>query len=606
MTDDRMIFDVLLVGASPSNLVLAHRLLDLKLAELAQKPDAAPLTIGILEKASQFGGHICSGAVSNPRVLKKIFPALAENPEADGFPIEGFCKNSHFKVLGSKNAWTVPNALLPPGLKKEGYFILTLSRVVEWLAQKLEEKAAASDSIHLELLPGFAAHKVVYEGDNTTPLSSDSTVTGVQVMATPSGNPAEDNIYGSITCFGDKGFVSRDLIEDFKLRDNPQIWSVGVKEVWELPEDKDYSDTVWHTMGYPLLDGSFGGGFVYGMNHNRLSVGLIASLDSPNPNLNPQKQLQEFKKHPWLQEMLKGGKLLKYGAAVLPEGGYYSLPKQFQVNGALLLGDALGVLDVSALSGVDKAMECGYIAAEVIFDALAAGDMSAKQLSSYQSRVMESFVGKELYQGRYFRQAWQENPRLLKAYLPTVAEGIDGAGPLMGPISGMINVGLKNNPLTAISDALRLKTLLDGQRDLGKICYKPDFEHIVPSYAPPAIQEPEGYNPATIYSRPDAVFYAEPHYHEGNRHIDEFNAEVCVTCIGKYDALGKDVPCVSDCTAEVHRVDDVMDGDSSAARRHGMSLENCVQCRTCEIICPEVNLRVNPAEQGSGPVFIGL
>lgn len=591
MADDRMEFDVLLVGGSPSNLILAHRLLDLA------KAKNLSFTMGILEKAAQFGGHIVSGAVSNPRVLKKMFPDY----EAQNFPIEAVCKESYFAVLGNKNMWTVPNVLAPPGLHKEGYWVLTLSHVVQWLVEKLEEKAAQLENVHVELLPGFAAHQVVYEGDVTTPASETATVIGVQVVEKSEGNPAEENIYGKVTCFGDKGFVSRQIIEQFKLRDNPQIWSVGVKEVWELDASKDYAGKVWHTMGYPLVDGSFGGGFVYGMKDHRLSIGLIASLDSENPNLNPQQRLQDFKKHPWIQEMITGGKLLKYGAAVLPEGGYYSLPKKFYVNGALILGDALGVLDVSCLSGIDKAMECGYQAAEVIAEAIGADDFSGHTLAAYQDQVMDSFVGKELWDGRYFRKAWQENPRLLNNYLPRVMDGIDGPG----AIPGLINVGLTNNPLQAVGDALRLKTLLDGKKDIGTVKYKRDFEHIKPGFKTDRTIHPPEFSPSydktTVYSRPDAVFYADPHYHEGNQHIDEFSADVCVACISRYDAQQKDTPCVSDCTAEVHRTDTL-----GELRKHGMSLENCVQCRTCEIVCPEVNLKVRPAEQGSGPNFMGL
>lgn len=572
---DAMVFDVLLVGGSPSNLVLAHHLIT-----LAEKAGVG-FSMGILEKAPEFGAHCISGAVSNPRTLKKLFPdGLPED-----FPIEAVCKDSYFQVLGAQKAWTVPNVALPSGLHKEGYNVLTLSHVVKWLADKLPERA--TDSIMIEMLPGFAAHQIVYHEDR---------VIGVQIVEKASGNPAEENIYGKITCFGDKGFVSRDLIDKFKLRDNPQIWSVGVKEVWDLHPNKDYTGKVWHTMGYPLSDGTFGGGFIYGMKDHKLTIGLIMSLDSPNPNINPQQRLQDLKKHPWIQDMIRGGKMTNYGAALLPEGGYYSLPKKFAVDGAILLGDALGVLDVSALSGVDKSMESGFQAAEVLIDALQKDDFSETTLSSYQTRVMDSYVGKELYQGRYFRKAWQENPRLLNDYLPTVMAGIDGAG----PIAGLMQIGLKN-PLQSIQDALRLKSLMDGNTDIGPVQYTADYKHIQPDFKKPAAPEASGFDQGSIFSRPDAVFYAHPHYHEGNLHIDEFNADVCVTCISRYDSLGKETPCVSDCTAEVHRIDDLSQG-----RRHGMSLENCIQCRTCEIVCPEVNLRVRPAEQGSGPNFMGL
>jgi electron-transferring-flavoprotein dehydrogenase len=350
-------------------------------------------------------------------------------------------------------------------------------------------------------------------------------------------------------------------------------------------------------MGFPLVDGSFGGGFIYGMKDNKLTIGLIISLDSENPNINPQQRLQDYKKHPWIQEMIHDGKLLKYGAALLPEGGYYSLPKKFTVKGAMLLGDALGVLDINRLSGIDKGMECGYQAAEVLHEAIKANDFSEATLAAYKDKVMNTFVGKELKEGRYFRHAWQENPRLLNNYLPKVMQGIDDSSPIVG----LLSVGLTNNPIQATMDAIRLKKLMDGIADIGPVRYKPDYQHIVPNFTSPRNITTNGFNKETVYSRADAVFYANTKYHEENRHIDEFNAETCTKCVARYDALGKETPCVSDCTAEVHRVDVVDD-----LRRHGMSLENCVQCRTCEIVCPEVNLRVKPAEQGSGPDFMGL
>ncbi|HEY9687901.1 MAG TPA: hypothetical protein V6C52_13075 [Coleofasciculaceae cyanobacterium] len=575
---DRVEYDVLLIGGSPSNLILAHHLVDMAVQS------GTAFTMAILEKGKEFGSHIVSGAVSNPRVLKKVFPEI----EQTDFPLEAVVSESFFSVLGSRNIWHVPRPLMPEGIKKEGYYVLTLSHVVKWLYEKLEEKTNAAENIHADFFPGFSAHQIVYENDR---------VAGVQVVEQAAGNPGEENIYGRVVCFGDKGFVSRDLIAKYHLRDNPQKWSVGVKEVWQLAPGKDFSGKVWHTMGFPLVDGTFGGGFVYGMKDNKLTIGLIMSLDSPNPNINPQQRLQDLKKHPWMQDMIRGGKILKYGAALLPEGGYYSLPQKFAVDGAVLLGDALGVLDVSALSGVDKAMETGYIAAEVLHGVLqSGGDFTAEALASYQSRVMDSFVGKELYQGRYFRQAWDENPRLLRNYLPTVMEGVDGGS----PVRGLINVGLRNNPFQALGDANRLKGLIDGKLDIGALKYKPDYQHIIPNYNPPVAHTPK-YDDDTVLSRPDAVFYADPKYHEGSMHIDEFNGDVCVKCISSYEALGKTTPCVADCTAEVHRVDEV-DG----IHKHGMSLENCVQCRTCEIVCPEVNLKVRPTENGAGPDFMGL
>jgi electron-transferring-flavoprotein dehydrogenase len=576
---DVISYDVLLVGGSPSNFMLAHHLVDLA------KQSGASFSMAILEKGKEFGAHVMSGAVMKPDILKKVFP----NAQADGFPIEAECTESYFTLLGNKNTWTPAPAVVPDGFKKEGYWILTLSHAVNWLNAKLEEKLKDTPNVTCDFFPGFAAHDILWDGNQ---------VTGVQVVEKPTGNPTEDNIYAKVTCFGDKGFISGKIFDKLALRTNPQQWSVGVKEVWQLPTDgPNLEGKVWHTMGYPLVDGSFGGGFVYGCKNNKLIIGLVMSLDSPNPNLNPQQALQTFKKHPWVQSLIGAGKLLKYGAALLPEGGYYSLPKQYGCDGALVLGDALGVLNITNLAGVAPALETGYQAAEVIHTALQSDDFTWTKLADYQKRLENSFVVQNLKQDRYFRLAWQENPRLLTNYLPTVLGGVDAGA----PIGGIISVGLKHNPLLAIKDALRLKTCIDGKVDLGPVTYTPDHTHINPNFKAANTAQAGSFNKETIYSREDAVFYANPKYHEENHHIDEFNADVCVKCITLYDSKGLQTPCVADCTAEVHRIDVVAD-----LRKHGMSLENCIQCRTCEIVCPEVNLKVRPTEQGSGPDFMGL
>lgn len=571
---DRIQYNVLLVGGSSSNLALAHHLVGLA------KESGQKLSIAILEKGREFGSHIVSGAVSNPHVIKKLFPDY----ETNGFPIEGVCDESAFSVLGVHGKWDVPRAVMPDEFKKEGYLILTLSHVIGWMANRLKEIVKDVPNVTIDFFPGFSAHDVIYEDDK---------VAGVRVSHTE--NPMDDYVYADVTVFGDKGFISRDVIDKFQLRKNPQLWSVGVKELWEVPGD--YSNKVWHTMGYPVLDGTFGGGFVYGMKNNRLTIGLIISLDSQNPNINPQQRLQDLKKHPWIQSMIREGRLVKYGAALLPEGGYFSLPDKYAVNGAMFVGDALGVLNARRLAGVDMAMESGYQAAIVLHEALQQGDFSQAKLNKLQDRLKNTFVIQDLYESRYFRHAFMENPRLLGEYLPTVVKAVDDGN----PIAGMVKIGL-SHPIAAPLDGLRVKTLFEGRKDIGPIRYEPCHAHITPSFTPEPIHlNGNVIQKDTLYSREDAVFYAYTRYHEGNAHIDEFKAQTCVSCIRKYEGLGKDTPCVSDCTAEVHRVD-VKEG----VKTHGMSLENCIQCRTCEMVCPEVNLRVNPTAEGSGPDFSGL
>jgi len=571
--NDLIKYNLLLVGGSPSNLALAWQLVTLA------KQSGQSLSIAILEKGKEFGSHIVSGAVSHPHVIKKLWPDY----ETNGFPIEGVCDQSYFSVLGARKKWDVPTPMVPEEFKKEGYLILSLSLVVNWMANQLKEAVKGCPNITIDFFPGFAAHEIKYDGNK---------VVGVRVAQTE--NPADDFIYADVTVFGDKGFLSRDLIDKFNLRKNPQLWSVGVKEVWEVPED--HTGKVWHTMGYPILDGTFGGGFVYGLKNNRLAIGLIISLDSKNPNINPQQRLQDYKRHPWIQSLIKEGRLVKYGAAMLPEGGYFSLPEKFAVDGAIIVGDALGTLNPRKLTGVDMAMECGYQAAFVLHEAFAEGNFSEQKLNQFYNRMQDTFVMKDLYANRFFREAFLENPKLLGEYLPTVAKSVDDGAPLMGPMK----IGM-SNPLGAIKDALRAKAMLDSAVNMTSVTYKPCHKHIEPTFTPQWWQPSADVNKDTIFSREDAVFYANTRYHEENHHIDEFEASACVQCIKKYDAVGKDTPCVSDCTAEVHRVD-VLEG----ARKHGMSLENCIQCRTCEIVCPEENLRVNAAYEGSGPDFMGL
>jgi len=569
-------YDLLLVGGGTANLVLAHHLLDLA------KNSGVPISIAIAEKAPQFGGHIVSGAVTKPYVLAKLFPELDVH-SGEEFPIEAVVTQSHLSVLGASGKWDIPDYFVPQGFKKQGSIIVTLSHVVRWLAEKLEAKAREIPNVTLDLFPGFAVHEILYEGDR---------VIGCRLSNT--GVLIEDAIFADYTCFGDKGFISKDLIAKFNLRDTPQLWSVGVKEVWQIAAD--CAGQVWHTIGYPVLDGTFSGGFIYGLKDNRLAVGLILGLDSRNPNLNPQQRLQEYKAHPWVQSLLEGGTLLKYGAAVIPEGGYYSLPKRFNVNGALLLGDALGVVDVGSLSGVDKAMETGYIAAELLHTAFATKDFTV--MDQYQERVMQSSVGSALYASRYLREAFLENSRLLEEYLPTVCSYVDKGHPWFGSL----RLGLEN-PIQRSHEVFRAYSLVTGKTNETKpVSYSECHAVIQADFRPKHSQPiPRPEVAPTFYSRPDAVFYANPRYVEQPQHIVEFNAETCTACIQRYEQLGRTTPCIADCTAEVHHWH-LKDG----MKLHSMALENCIQCRTCEIVCPEVNLRVNPSYEGSGPDFYGL
>ncbi|MGK7344979.1 MAG: 4Fe-4S dicluster domain-containing protein [Candidatus Nitrospinota bacterium M3_3B_026] len=566
---ERMEYDVILVGAGPACLSLAHRLVDIA---------GGPVRVAILEKAKNVGGHLLSGAVSNPRVIEKMFPDWRDG----AFPLEGVCRNSRLTVAGAKGWEDVPRAFMPPYFKKEGYAILNVSDVAMYMAGALAEKAKEKAGVVVDVYPGFPARSIVYDGDR---------VIGVKVDDT--GDDAQDVLYGKVVVFGDKGFVSRDLVTKFDLRKNGQTYAVGVKEVWETKES--FEGDVWHTLGYPLAPGHMGGGFIYGCKDNKLIIGMVMGLDFADPNIHPPQVLQDLKKHPRVQRMIKGGELLKYGAAILPEGGYYSLPEKFAVDGALLVGDALGVLDVKRFSGVDKAMESGYVAAEVIWESLKKGDTSAAALAACQERLMGGWVGEELRDSRYFRAAFERYPGVLSEFMPRLTEQIDAGRGLIvgGAVAGLLD------PFGSFR-LLGAKRMIENPTDSWVVKYPKDYTHIDPAFRP-VKKVSEGFDPPTIYSTADVVFYAHTHYEEDNRHIDEFDAEVCVKCIEKFSAAGKDTPCVGDCTAEVHQT-----LEKEGGRYHAMALENCVQCATCEIVCPYENLRVNAALHGYGPNFSGM
>jgi len=560
---------VSLIGASPSNLALAHRLV-----ELASRP----VRIAIFEKAKQIGGHLLSGAVSNPRVIKKLFPDW----DKGDFPLQGICSDSYLSMVGVRRWENVPGMLTPSYFKKEGYAILSISDMAAYMAGELQKRAADKDGVIVDMFPGFAAQSIVFEGDR---------VVGVKVD--DSGDGVRDVCHAKVTVFGDKGFVSRDLVSKYNLRKNPQVYSVGVKEVWRT--EKSFEGKVWHILGYPLAPGHLGGGFIYGCKNNHLVIGMVMSCDSANPNMRPPQVLQDLKKHPYVQEMIRGGNLLKYGASILPEGGYYSLPDKFAVDGAMLVGDALGTLDVKRFSGVDKAMESGYVAASSVWEAIEKNDFTQGTLNSFQPRLMGGWVGEELGDARYFKRVFDDYPEILGKVIPDMVKSVDSG---KGPVWAGAQFGL-SDPIGSLR-LLGARKMMERPSDKGPAIYKPDRTHINPNYSA-ARTLPEGFDQSVVYSTADVVFYAHTHYEDDNNHIEEFDANVCVDCIEKFDATGKDTPCVGDCTAEVHQTLEI-DGK----RRHTMALENCVQCTTCEIVCPFENLRVKAALHGYGPDFSGM
>ncbi|HJM82562.1 MAG TPA: 4Fe-4S dicluster domain-containing protein [Nitrospinota bacterium] len=563
-------YDVVLVGAGPANLTLAYRLL-----QLAKKP----IKIAIFEKGKAVGSHLLSGAVSNPRVISKLFP----NWMNSDFPLQGIVQESNLSLVSARRWENLPSFATPPYFKKEGYAILNLSDLATYMVRQIKELEQGKDGAIVDVFPGFAATSIIYDGNR---------VIGVRVDDT--GDDESDICYGNVISFGDKGFLSREIVTKFNLSNNPQIYSVGVKEVWETNES--YEGKVWHTIGYPMEPGHFGGGFIYGCKNNKLAIGMVLSCAFQNPNIEPPQILQELKKHHYVQDMIRGGKLIKYGAAILPEGGYYSMPEKFAVDGAILLGDACGTLDVKRFSGVDKAMESGYQAAESVLKALEDGDFSGTALGLFQENLMNGWVGQEIRNSRYFRQAFVDYPELNKKVIPGIIDSINAG---KAPWYAVMKMGIKD-PFGSL-ELLNAKKMIENPSDKGPVVYEEDRLSVSKGFKKAEKESPVGFDHSLLYSTADVVFYANTHYEEDNNHIDELDANVCANCIKEYDAAGYKTPCVGDCTADVHQTLD--NGDY---RYHSMALENCVQCRTCEIVCPNSNLRVNAAMHGYGPDFSGM
>ncbi|OGQ06209.1 MAG: hypothetical protein A2W61_01775 [Deltaproteobacteria bacterium RIFCSPLOWO2_01_44_7] len=421
--DKQLPVGVLIVGAGPAGLAAAIRLSQLLETAPEIKQSLGDFPIAVLEKGKYPGAHLLSGAVINPIAFRKLFPNLKESD----FPFYGPVEKESVYFLTAKNSFPIP---VPPTMKNHGNFAASLSKVGGWLAKKAE-------SAGVTILPETTGSKLLVEdgvvrgvrtGDkgrdrNGSPLSNFEE--GVDMVA-----------QATILAEGTQGHLTQTAIEHFKIKGpNPQIYALGVKEVWEVAKPLD---RVIHTMGWPLRlgkkYGEFGGSFAYPLGKDKASLGLVVGLDYHDASLSVHDLFQEMKCHPIFRKILEGGKRLDkgWGAKTIPEGGFYALPKRLSLPGALLLGDAAGFVNVPALKGIHYAMWSGMLAAETIFEALRGKKdlKSAETLKSYDTAVQKSFIWKDLYQVRNMRQAFQWGfvPGGILAGMMTVTKGLFPGG----------------------------------------------------------------------------------------------------------------------------------------------------------------------------------
>ena len=385
--------DVLIVGAGPAGLACAIELS--RLGRQAQESGGSPaeLSIAVLEKAESLGEHSLSGAVVNPRAFGELFPEVA----ADDLPFRQQVPGEAVYLLTEGRSQRIPT---PPTMHNKSFYTASLCEIVRWLGERAE-------SAGINLFTGFPVDALLVEGNAVK--GARTTPSGLNRDGSPGSNytePTDVSARITVLAEGSRGLLTQAYREWQKIGSrNPQLYALGVKEVWET---KRPLDKVIHTLGWPLPTDAFGGSFMYPLGPTQIALGLVVGLDYHEANLDVHQLLQRMKLHPLFRPHLEGGQLLEWGAKTIPEGGYYSFPERRFGDGLLMVGDAVGFVDVPSLKGIHYAMESGILAARAAFEALQKGDTSGSALASYDRTVDQSYIASDLYRTRNMRLAFKD------------------------------------------------------------------------------------------------------------------------------------------------------------------------------------------------------
>src|SRR5690349_8839799 len=404
MERESLEMDVVFVGAGPANLSGALHLSRL-IAEhnttvesgKREGKSLGEVQVAVIEKGSAVGAHILSGAVMDPRGLAELIPDFKEQ----GAPLEAEVKEDFFYYLTKNRAIRSP--INPPPLNNHGYYIVSLNRLTAWLGEKCEEAG-------VDIFPEFPGADLLFdENDRVVGVRTGDKGIDKEGKQKPNFEPGVD-LLAKVTVLGEgpRGSLTKQLVQRLGLDEGrePQVYSIGVKELWELPDDRYPAGRVTHTLGFPSDSQTYGGGWIYGMQNRVLSLGYVTGLDYKDPMIDPHAEFQLYKTHPFVAKLLEGGKMIRYGAKTIAAGGYFAMPRTY-ADGVLLVGDCAGFLNSQRLKGIHSAIKSGMLAAETIFEALKAKDYSAQQLQRYEQCVNDSWIIPELRKVRNFHAGFK-------------------------------------------------------------------------------------------------------------------------------------------------------------------------------------------------------